>query len=73
MDADYLPSPETSRELTSLRHGSRIFCPWCEDWFSQEAFIQLLQPLAYKHLCPPIYKHGGPDGCKRLFPIAEEA
>ena len=73
-EESYLSSPETSRfPLSSLRQGRKIFCPHCEEWAPSEAFIALQTPhRRYAHVSPPIVKHGGVDGCKRLFSIAEE-
>lgn len=50
-----------------------VFCPWCLDWFPLESFIDLQTPPAYMNRLPPIWKHGGESGCKKLFPLVIEA
>lgn len=58
---------EDNRELTSLLHGRRLFCPFCETWDPIEAFPGLKNPpKKYEHLTAPIVKHAGPNGCKML-------
>lgn len=49
-------------------------CPWCEEWGPKEVFPALQTPPGYdKTQCPPIYKHGGEGGCKKLFSLYEQA
>lgn len=47
--------------------GSRMYCPWCQDWDSILTFTLLHSPPGHDDHCVPIFKHGGPSGCKRLF------
>lgn len=53
--------------------GRRMYCPWCKDWDAFEAFITLQTPPEHEDHCPPIFKHGGEEGCKKLFALYEEA
>lgn len=46
-----------------------LLCPWCETWHPLEDYIALQTPPKYPDDCPPIYKHGGVDGCKKLFSL----
>lgn len=48
-------------------------CPWCKTWHPLETFIALQTPPDFQNQCPPIYKHGGPEGCKKLFSLFIEA
>jgi hypothetical protein len=53
--------------------GSRMYCPWCREWDAFQAFIALQTPPGHENHCPPIFKHGGQLGCKKLFSLYEEA
>lgn len=56
-------------DVEQLIRGSGIHCPWCHKWGRLEVFIQLRTPPDHLNECPPIYKHGGVDGCKGIFAI----
>lgn len=60
-------------EPQNFIQGRMVFCPWCKAWFPLETFIALQTPPGYENTLPPIYKHGGPDSCKKLFPVLVEA
>jgi hypothetical protein len=44
-------------------------CPWCEEWAPKDSFTALNMPPTRQEHLSQIYKHGGPDGCKRLFAL----
>lgn len=70
MDSDVVPVREEDR--APLRFGTKIRCPWCETWDPKDAYTQLQSPPHYSRTqCPPIYKHGGISGCKKLFALYE--
>lgn len=52
--------------------GRKLMCPWCGTWESLETYIVLQIPPLFSRQCTVIYKHGGPNGCKSLFALAED-
>jgi hypothetical protein len=42
-------------------------CPWCEEWAPSDSFTKLQMPPTHQDQLAPIIKHGGEDGCKKLF------
>jgi len=49
-----------------------MICPFCGTWHPIESYTTLMLPPHYTRECSQIYKHGGEDGCKRLFSLAPE-
>ncbi len=46
-----------------------LCCPWCEEWAPLEDYTALQTPPLHTDQCPPIFKHGGGSGCKKLFSL----
>lgn len=46
-----------------------LMCPWCEAWEPRESYIILNLPERHTKLLELIVKHGGENGCKKLFAV----
>lgn len=56
-----------------LLHGRMLLCPWCETWDPLESYTALQTPPNFPLQCPPVFKHGGENGCKKLFALFSPA
>ena len=63
--------PDQDAPLLWKQPGQKpmLMCPWCEEWAPQDSFTALNMPTAHQSQLSVIYKHGGPDGCKKLFAL----
>lgn len=46
-----------------------LMCPWCEEWAPKDSFTALQMPSSHHEQLSVIFKHGGEDGCKKLFAL----
>lgn len=63
--------PEDDAPLLWEQPGqkSMLMCPWCEEWAPKDSFTALQMPSSHHEQLSVIYKHGGEDGCKKLFAL----